>query len=49
MLSGAKHLLLLVEETQKQILRFAQDDRIRAFSSAELKPACRAKARRYCR
>jgi hypothetical protein len=32
MLSGARHLLFLIEN-KKQILRFAQDDRIRGFFS----------------
>jgi hypothetical protein len=31
MLSGARHLLFLIENKQKQILRFAQDDRIGVF------------------
>ena len=34
MLSATKHLLFLVRNKQKQILRFAQDDRIEAFSPA---------------
>jgi len=35
MLSAAKHLLFLVRNKQKQILRFAQDDRIEAFRQPE--------------
>jgi hypothetical protein len=34
MLSAAKHLLFLVENKQKQILRSAQDDMVGAFSAA---------------
>jgi hypothetical protein len=33
MLSAAKHLLYLLESKQKQILRFAQNDVLRAFFS----------------
>jgi hypothetical protein len=31
MLSPAKHLLFLIENRQKQILRFTQDDMVRDF------------------
>jgi hypothetical protein len=34
MLSAAKHLMFLVEDRPKQILRFAQDDMIGGFSAA---------------
>ena len=36
MLSAAKHLLYLIENKQKQILRFAQDDMQGAFFSSLL-------------
>jgi hypothetical protein len=36
MLSAAKHLLYLLESKQKQILRFAQNDVLRAFFSTLL-------------
>jgi hypothetical protein len=35
MLSEAKHLLFLIKINQKQILRFAQDDMIGAFSNSK--------------
>jgi hypothetical protein len=34
MLSGAKHLLFLVENKEKQIPRFARDDMVGAFFSS---------------